>query len=86
MEEKLIRKPDDNEPFSALGFKIMTDPFVGQLIFIRIYSGVLKTGDSVLNPRTRQDGAHRPSAEDARQQARRDHGDSWPAISARLWV
>ena len=38
--------------FSALGFKIMTDPFVGQLIFIRVYSGVLKTGDSVLNPRT----------------------------------
>ena len=37
---------------AALGFKIMTDPFVGQLIFIRIYSGPLKTGDSVLNPRT----------------------------------
>src|SRR6202012_5348878 len=51
-EEKIVRKADDNEPFSALGFKIMTDPFVGQLIFIRIYSGVLKTGDSVLNPRT----------------------------------
>ncbi|MBS1813553.1 MAG: elongation factor G [Acidobacteria bacterium] len=51
-EEKLERKADDNEPFSALGFKIMTDPFVGQLIFIRNYSGVLKTGDSVLNPRT----------------------------------
>ncbi len=54
MEEKLIRKSDDNEPFAALGFKIMTDPFVGQLIFIRVYSGVLKTGDSVLNPRTRK--------------------------------
>ncbi len=52
MEEKIIRKADDNEPFSALGFKIMTDPFVGQLIFIRVYSGQLKTGDSVLNPRT----------------------------------
>ena len=47
-----MRKPDDAEPFSALGFKIMTDPFVGQLIFIRVYSGTLKTGDSVLNPRT----------------------------------
>src|SRR5258708_25184742 len=34
MEEKIIRKADDNEPFSALGFKIMTDPFVGQLIFV----------------------------------------------------
>ncbi len=54
MEEKLVRKADDSEPFAALGFKIMTDPFVGQLIFIRVYSGVLKTGDSVLNPRTRK--------------------------------
>ncbi len=54
MEVELIRKPDDSEPFSALGFKIMTDPFVGQLIFIRNYSGTLKTGDSVLNPRTRK--------------------------------
>ncbi len=52
LEEKLTRKTDDNEPFAALGFKIMTDPFVGQLIFIRVYSGQLKTGDSVLNPRT----------------------------------
>src|SRR5436853_6831247 len=41
------RKADDKEPFSALAFKIMTDPFVGQLTFIRIYSGQLKTGDSV---------------------------------------
>jgi elongation factor G len=52
MEREIIRKPEDSEPLSALAFKIMTDPFVGQLIFIRIYSGVLKTGDSVLNPRT----------------------------------
>jgi elongation factor G len=43
----VIRKADDKEPFSALAFKIMTDPFVGQLVFIRIYSGQLKTGDSV---------------------------------------
>ena len=43
------RKPDDDEPFSGLAFKIMTDPFVGTLTFIRIYSGVLKTGDQVLN-------------------------------------
>ncbi|MEZ2348911.1 elongation factor G [Terriglobus sp. RCC_193] len=53
-EVEIIRKADDSEPFSALGFKIMTDPFVGQLIFIRNYSGTLKTGDSVLNPRTRK--------------------------------
>jgi elongation factor G len=50
--EKVIRKADDSEPFSGLAFKIMTDPFVGQLAFIRVYSGHLKTGDSVLNPRT----------------------------------
>src|SRR6202000_444871 len=52
MEEKLTRPADDKAPFAGLGFKIMTDPFVGQLIFIRVYSGSLKTGDSVLNPRT----------------------------------
>jgi elongation factor G len=47
--EKVIeRKADDKEPFSALAFKIMSDPFVGQLVFIRVYSGQLKTGDSVL--------------------------------------
>src|SRR5204862_433242 len=45
--EMVTRKADDNEPFSALAFKIMTDPYVGQLTFIRIYSGQLKTGDSV---------------------------------------
>jgi elongation factor G len=49
-EEKIVRHADDKEPFSALAFKIMTDPFVGQLVFIRVYSGHLKTGDSVLNP------------------------------------
>ena len=75
MEKEIIRKPDDNEPLSALGFKIMRDPFVGQLIFIRVYSGALKTGDSVLNPAYGQDRAHWAPAEDARKQARRDHGD-----------
>jgi elongation factor G len=43
------RKADDSEKFSALAFKLMTDPFVGQLTFIRVYSGVLKKGDSVYN-------------------------------------
>jgi elongation factor G len=47
--ETIIRKADDKAPFSALAFKIMADPFVGQLTFIRVYSGQLKTGDSVLN-------------------------------------
>ena len=44
------RHPDDKEPFAALGFKIATDPFVGNLTFFRVYSGVLKSGDSVYNP------------------------------------
>jgi elongation factor G len=44
------RKANDDEPFSALAFKIMTDPFVGQLIFFRVYSGQLKAGDTVYNP------------------------------------
>src|SRR5436305_6920014 len=43
-----FRKPGDDEPFAALAFKIMTDPFVGQLSFIRVYSGVLASGDTVL--------------------------------------
>jgi len=44
------RKASDDEPFSALAFKIMTDPFVGQLIFFRVYSGKLNSGDTVYNP------------------------------------
>ncbi len=48
-EKPLERRADDSEPFAALAFKIMTDPFVGQLTFIRLYSGHLKTGDSVLS-------------------------------------
>jgi len=44
------RKADDSESFSALAFKLMTDPFVGQLTFVRVYSGVLKKGDTVYNP------------------------------------
>ncbi len=43
-----VRRPGDDEPFAALAFKIMTDPFVGQLSFIRVYSGVLSSGDTVL--------------------------------------
>ncbi|RME40814.1 MAG: GTP-binding protein, partial [Deltaproteobacteria bacterium] len=47
--EELTRPADDNGPFSALAFKIMTDPFVGQLTFFRVYSGVAESGASVLN-------------------------------------
>ncbi|ARQ44853.1 elongation factor G [Oxalobacter formigenes] len=46
----ITRKATDDEKFAALAFKIMTDPFVGQLIFFRVYSGVVKSGDTVLNP------------------------------------
>ena len=46
----VTRKAADDEKFAALAFKIMTDPFVGQLIFFRVYSGVVKSGDTVLNP------------------------------------
>ena len=49
-EAPVTRKADDNEKFSALAFKLMTDPFVGQLTFVRVYSGVLSKGDSVYNP------------------------------------
>ena len=48
-EQETTRKADDNEKFSALAFKLMTDPFVGQLTFVRVYSGVLKKGDTVYN-------------------------------------
>ena len=48
--EPATRKADDSENFSALAFKLMTDPFVGQLTFVRVYSGVLKKGDTVYNP------------------------------------
>ena len=44
------RKADDADPFSALSFKIMTDPYVGQLIFFRVYSGVVNAGDTIYNP------------------------------------
>ncbi|HSB45582.1 MAG TPA: elongation factor G [Nitrospira sp.] len=47
--KEVERKPDDNDPFSALAFKMMTDPFAGQLVFFRVYSGTLKTGSPVLN-------------------------------------
>jgi elongation factor G len=44
------RRASDDEPFAGLAFKIMTDPYVGQLIFFRVYSGVVKSGDSIYNP------------------------------------
>jgi len=49
-EKAIVRKADDKEPFAGLAFKIMTDPFVGSLSFVRVYSGVVKTGDTIYNP------------------------------------
>ena len=46
---EILRKPSDSEPFTALAFKVMTDPFVGKLTFFRVYSGVLKSGSYVMN-------------------------------------
>ena len=48
--EKGERRASDDEPFAGLAFKIMTDPYVGQLIFFRVYSGTVKTGDTIYNP------------------------------------
>jgi len=48
-DEEITRKASDDEPFSALAFKIMTDPYVGKLAFFRVYSGVLKSGSYILN-------------------------------------
>ncbi|HZA19650.1 MAG TPA: elongation factor G, partial [Actinomycetota bacterium] len=47
--EKVIRRPDDHEPFSALAFKIMSDPYVGRLTYLRVYSGTLRSGEHILN-------------------------------------
>ncbi|EQD52677.1 translation elongation factor G, partial [mine drainage metagenome] len=49
-EKETSRRALDTEPFAALAFKIMTDPFVGSLSFFRVYSGVLAAGDQVFNP------------------------------------
>jgi elongation factor G len=51
-DDEVKREPDDDEPLAALAFKIATDPFVGRLVFLRIYSGILHSGDTVLNTRT----------------------------------
>src|SRR3990167_7211424 len=52
-DEPMVRHASDTEPFSALAFKVASDPFVGQLIFFRVYSGTLDAGSYVYNPRTR---------------------------------
>ena len=52
-DEPMLRHADDKEPFAALAFKSMSDPFVGQLVFFRVYSGTLEAGSYIYNPRTR---------------------------------
>ena len=66
------RPADDDGPFAALAFKVMTDPFVGKLTYFRVYSGKLEAGSRVLNIDHRPDRAHRPPADDARELARGD--------------
>ena len=63
-------QPSLDEPFCALAFKIMSDPFVGKLTYFRVYSGVLKAGSHVYNPDHGPQGARRPHPPDARQQPR----------------
>lgn len=50
--EEVSRAPGKNDPASAIAFKIMTDPFVGTLTYVRVYSGTIKSGDTLLNPLT----------------------------------
>ena len=69
-EETLLpRQPSNDEPFSALAFKIMSDPHLGKLTYLRIYSGVLETGTSVHEQHEGPQGADRQDLPDAREQA-----------------
>ena len=71
-DEVVERKPDDDEPFSALAFKIMTDPYVGKLTYLRVYSGTLDKGDTVINTTKGIEArAPRAAAAHAREQPRR---------------
>ena len=70
--EPVLRRASDDQPFCALAFKIMTDPYVGHLTYIRVYSGVLKQGMSVYNSSKKtRERIGRLSA-DACEQARRN--------------
>ena len=77
------RPSSDDAPFAALAFKIATDPFVGNLTFFRVYSGVLDLGRHVSQPDQGQEGAHRPLAADARERAQRRSKRSARATSPR---
>ena len=71
-DETMLRRARDDQPFAALAFKIMSDPFVGHVTYIRVYSGVLKSGSYVLQLRQGYPRTDWPLAADARQQARRN--------------
>ena len=67
-DDHVERKPEDDEPFSALAFKIMSDPYVGRLTYLRLYySGVLQSGSHVVNSHEGPQGAHRAHPADARE-------------------
>ena len=74
-EHELSRRPALDEPFSALVFKVMSDPYVGKLTYFRVYSGQLKAGDRVAEHDHRQDRADRPHPADAREPPRGARGD-----------
>ena len=69
---KRSRHASENDPFCGLAFKIATDPFVGRLAFVRVYSGKLDAGSYVLNTRSGKQRAYQPHLPDARQQAEPD--------------
>ena len=81
--EPEVREPDDDAPFSALAFKIMADPFVGKLAYFRVYSGTMAAGVEDPQRHDRQDRAHRPHPDDARQRPRGGRARSTPATSPR---
>ena len=66
-EREVTRKADDSEPFAALAFKIMADPYVGKLTYFRVYSGHLDAGSRVLERQQRPHRADRAHPDDARQ-------------------
>nr|WP_247709196.1 hypothetical protein [Ralstonia solanacearum] len=82
-DEPLERHANDNEPFSALAFKIMTDPFVGQLIFFRVYSGV-NGATNTTRSRTRRN-AWAVSCRCTPTSAKRSR-KCWPATSPQPWA
>ena len=74
-DEELTRAASMDAPFSALVFKVMSDPFVGKLTYFRVYSGQIKSGDRVLNTTNGKTERDRPHPADAREPPRGARGD-----------